>query len=81
MGFDLAADFLYSIVISIDLMTFQTGDIRNTSKKLAGAALSSAVDTIFPHGAYSSIDERYSQAARLDEDLIYNYFEVSVLGV
>ena len=24
VGFDLAADFLYSIVISVDLMTFQT---------------------------------------------------------
>ena len=32
MGFDLAASFLYSIVIPVDLMTFQTGDIRNISK-------------------------------------------------
>jgi hypothetical protein len=32
VGFDLAADFLYSIVIPVDLMTFQTRDIRNTSK-------------------------------------------------
>ena len=44
VGFDLAADFLNSIVIPIDLMTFQAGDIRNTSKKLAGAALGSAVN-------------------------------------
>ncbi|HEY5814185.1 MAG TPA: hypothetical protein VIT23_16205, partial [Terrimicrobiaceae bacterium] len=62
MGFDLAADFLYSIVIPVDLMTFQTGDIRNTSKKLACAALGSAVDAIFPHGGYAGIDGRYSHA-------------------
>jgi hypothetical protein len=31
-GFDLAADFLYRIVIPIDLMTFQTRDIRNSSR-------------------------------------------------
>jgi hypothetical protein len=33
-------------------MTFQTRDIRNTSKKLAGAALGSALATIFLHEAY-----------------------------
>jgi hypothetical protein len=37
--FDLAANFLYSIVIPVDLMTFQTRDISNTSKKLAGVLL------------------------------------------
>ncbi len=66
MGFDLAADFLYSIVISVDLMTFQARDIRNTSKKLAGATLGSVLATIFLHEAYASIDERYSQARKLD---------------
>ena len=46
MGFDLAADFLYSIVIPVDLMTFQTRGIGNTSRKLAGAPLSGAIDTV-----------------------------------
>ena len=69
VGFDLAADFLYRIVIPVDLMTFQTRDIRNTSKKLAGATLGSALATIFLHEAYSSIDERYSQAAGLHLEL------------
>jgi hypothetical protein len=71
VGFDLAADFLYSIVIPVDLMTFQTGDIRNTSKQLACAALGSAVDTIFPHGAYAGVDEQYSQAEQFDPIRIY----------
>jgi hypothetical protein len=32
MAFDLAEDFFHSIVIPVDLMTFQTRDIRNASR-------------------------------------------------
>ena len=42
VGFDLAADFLYRILVSVDFMTLQTRDIRSTSQKLAGAAPSRA---------------------------------------
>jgi hypothetical protein len=42
VGFDLAANFLYSIVIRVDLMTFQTRDISSTSKKLADVSLGAA---------------------------------------
>jgi hypothetical protein len=45
-GFDLAADFLYSIVIPVNVMTFQTRDIGNTLRKLAGAPLGGAIDTV-----------------------------------
>ena len=69
------------MVISVDLMTFQTGDIRNTSKKLAGAALRTAVDSVFPHGAYAGIDGRYSQAGQFDPSPVYNYLVINSLGV
>ena len=46
VGFDVAADFLCSIVIAVNLMTFHTRDIRNASRKLAAAARSGAVDTV-----------------------------------
>jgi hypothetical protein len=36
-GFDLAADFLYSIVVSVDFMTFQMRDIVSASEKLVDA--------------------------------------------
>jgi hypothetical protein len=49
VGFDLAADFLYSIVILVDVMTFRTRDIRNTAKKLAGAPLGGDIGTICLH--------------------------------
>jgi hypothetical protein len=46
VAFDLAADFLYSIVIPIDLMTFQARDIRYTLEKLTGVPLGDAKDAI-----------------------------------
>jgi hypothetical protein len=46
VGFDLAADFLYSIVVSVDFMIFQTRNMRDTAEKPTGAALSGAVDTV-----------------------------------
>ena len=46
VGFDLAANFLYSIVIRVDLMTFQTRDISSTSKKLADVSLGAASDAV-----------------------------------
>jgi hypothetical protein len=81
VGFDLAADFLYSIVIPVDLMTFQTGDIRNASKKLAGAALGGAVYTIFPQSTDACIDRRYSQTGQVSQNVPDNYFVINILGV
>ena len=46
VGFDLAANFLDSIVIRVDLMTFQTRDISSTSKKLADVSLGVASDAV-----------------------------------
>ena len=40
--FNLAADFLFSIVVAIDFMTFQTIDIQSNLKKLVGAAFGGA---------------------------------------
>ena len=81
VGFDLAADFLYSIVIPIELMTFQTGDIRNTSEKLAGAALGRAISDSASHAYYSSIDKRYSQAVQSSRSVLDNSLVVNLLGV
>ena len=50
VAFDLAADFLYSIVIPIDLMTLQATDIRYTLEKLAGVPLGDAKDASFCAG-------------------------------
>jgi hypothetical protein len=49
VGFELAANFLYSIVIPFDLMTFQTRDISNTSKKLADVSLGDPRDAVCLH--------------------------------
>jgi hypothetical protein len=46
VGFDLAAHILHAIVASVDFMTFQTRNMRDAAEKLAGAALSGAVDSI-----------------------------------
>ena len=69
------------MVVSVDFMTLQTRDIRSTSQKLAGAALGSAVDTIFPHGAYVGIDTRYSQAGQFEPSRAGNYLVINLLGV
>jgi hypothetical protein len=72
VAFDLAADFLYSIVIPIDLMTLQATDIRYTLEKLAGVPLGDAKDASF--------------CAGIDKDLSLftnpcNYLRSNTLGV
>ena len=75
-GFDLAADFLYSIVISVDLMTFQTMDIGITARKLAGAELGGAIDTV-ASSVCAGIDEHLSSSRRFP----CNSLKSSILGV
>ena len=74
-GFDLAADFLYSIVISI-IMTFQTKGIGNTARKLAGAELGGAIDTV-ASSVCAGIDEHLSSSRRFP----CNSLKTSILGV
>jgi hypothetical protein len=73
-GFDLAADFLYSIVISI-IMTFQTKGIGNTARKLAGAELGGAIDTV-ASSVCAGVDEHLSSSQRFP----CNSLQTSILG-
>ena len=63
-GFDLAADFLYSIVIPVNLMTFQTRGIGNTSRKLAVLPLGGAIDTVVS-SVCAGIDKHLSSSGDL----------------
>jgi hypothetical protein len=76
VGFDLAADFLYSIVVFVDFMSFQARDIRSTWKKLVGAALGGASTPFAFIGSY-----RYRQAFFLLRRLLCNSLKSRMLGV
>jgi hypothetical protein len=76
VGFDLAADFLYSIVVFADFMSFQARDIRSTWKKLVGAALGGASTPFAFSGSY-----RYRQAFSLLRRLLCNSLKSRMLGV
>ena len=77
VGFDLAADFLCSIVFAVDLMTIQTRDIRNTSEKLAGVPLGDAKGCRVPSSFCAGIDKHLFFLGRLSS----NSLKSTKLGV
>ena len=68
VGFDLAAHFLQAIIVSFDFMTLQTRNVKDAAEKLAGA-----VDSMRLTGI-----DRISFLLRM---LLFNSFEISILGV